>query len=97
MTYVLSWSTFFLLNGILLSLVFMGVLYIGGVFSKLSSEEFIDVVGLYFLLMIAILGFCLMLSTIFSNAQLAAQVITFIQLFGVAFSALLNIESFRKS
>ena len=37
-TYVLSWSAFFLLNGILLSLVFMGVLYIGGVFGKLSYD-----------------------------------------------------------
>lgn len=75
----------------------MCVLYIGGVFGKLSDEEIAEIVGLYFLLMIAILGFCLMLSTIFSDAQLAAQVLTFIQLFAVAFSALLNIESFRKS
>ena len=38
-TYVLSWSAFFLLNGILLTLVFMAVLFIGGIFSELSSQE----------------------------------------------------------
>jgi hypothetical protein len=53
--------------------------------------------GLYFLLMMAVFSFCLMLSSFFSDAQLASQVITFIQLFGVALFFLLRIDEFRNS
>ena len=53
--------------------------------------------GAYFLLMLAVFSFCLMLSSFFSDAQLAAQVLTFIQLFGVALFFLLRIDAFRNS
>jgi hypothetical protein len=53
--------------------------------------------GAYFLLMFAVFSFCLMLSCFFSDAQLAAQVLTFIQLFGVALYFLLKIDDFRNS
>lgn len=38
-----------------------------------------------------------MLSSFFSDAQLAAQVLTFMQLFGVALFFLLKIDEFRNS
>ena len=53
--------------------------------------------GAYFLLMLAVFSFCMMLSSFFSDAQLAAQVLTFLQLFGVALFFLLRIDAFRNS
>lgn len=53
--------------------------------------------GAYFLLMLALFSFCLMCSSFFSDAQLGAQVLTFVQLFGVALYFLLRIDGFRNS
>jgi hypothetical protein len=67
-SYLISWVVFFLLNGIILSGIFIAVLYFGGVFSNLSPDEILKMLGLYFLLLFAIFSFCLMLSSFFSNA-----------------------------
>ncbi len=95
--YLFSWITFFFLNGIFLSAVFIGILTAANVFSNLSIDLILQMLGLYFLLMLAIFSFCFMLSSFFSDAQLAAQVLTFIQLFGVALFFLLQIDAFRNS
>jgi hypothetical protein len=95
--YLISWMAFFLLNGLILSVKFIGILSIAGVFSDLSSEVIGQMFGLYFLLMFAVFSFCLMFSSFFSDSQLAAQVITFLQLLGVGLFFLLKIENFRNS
>jgi hypothetical protein len=96
-TYLLSWIVFFILNGIFLSVIFIVILVAAKVFSAMSIELIFQMLGLYFLLMIAVFSFSMMLASFFSNAQLASQVITFIQLFGVALFFLLRIEEFRNS
>ncbi len=96
-TYLLSWIVFFILNGIFLSVIFIVILLAAKVFSAMSIELILQMLGLYFLLMMAVFSFCLMLSSFFSDAQLASQVITFIQLFGVALFFLLRIDEFRNS
>lgn len=95
--YLFSWITFFLLNGLFLSVVFIAVLSGAKVFSTMEFNQILEMLAIYFLLMLAIFGFCLMLSSFFSDAQLAAQVLTFLQLFGVALFFLLKIDSFRNS
>jgi hypothetical protein len=96
-TYLLSWIVFFVLNGIFLSVIFIVILLAAKVFSTMSVDLIMQMLGLYFLLMLAVFSFCLMLSSFFSDAQLASQVITFIQLFGVALFFLLRIDEFRNS
>ena len=95
--YLLSWIVFFILNGIFLSVIFIVILLAAKVFSTMSVDLILQMLGLYFLLMLAVFSFCLMLSSFFSDAQLASQVITFIQLFGVALFFLLRIDEFRNS
>ena len=96
-SYLFSWILFFLLNGIFLSVVFIGILLGAKVFSTLSIDLVLEMFGLYFLLMLAVFSFCMMLSSFFSDAQLASQVITFLQLFGVALFFLLKIDEFKNS
>lgn len=95
--YLFSWIAFFLLNGIFLSAVFIAILSAAKVFSALSYEAILEMFGLYFLLMLAIFSFCMMFSSFFSDSQLAAQVLTFVQLFGVALFFLLRIDAFKNS
>lgn len=95
--YLISWIVFFLANGVLLSGIFVAILSAAGVFSSLSLGQIVQMFGLYFLLMFAIFSFCMMLAAFFSDSQLAAQVITFVQLLGVALYFLLKIESLRDS
>jgi hypothetical protein len=94
--YLLSWTCFFILNGILLSIIFIVLLGVAGVFDDQTLNIF-SMLGLYFLMMFATFSYCMMLSSFFSNAQMAAQVITFIQLLGIGFYFLLNVQSFRTS
>lgn len=96
-SYLLSWIVFFLLNGLFLSLVFIAILTGAGVFSSISTNMVIQMFALYFMLMLALFSFCMMLSSFFSDSQLASQVITFVQLFGVGFYFLLKVDSFRNS
>ena len=97
LTYLFSWIVFFLLNGLFISVLFIAILSGAGVFSSLSYDLILQMFGVYILLMLSIFSFCMMLSSFFSDAQLASQVLTFLQLFAVALFFLLKIDEFRNS
>jgi len=88
--YFTGWFTFFIINGIFLSVVFIGLLASVGVFND-SSFTFGTAIGLYILYMLASFSFVLFLSTFFSDALLASQMITFVQLLSSMLYYLLNI------
>jgi len=94
--YFSAWFSFFLLNGIFLSVVFIGLLALVGVFDN-SGFTFGTAVGLYILYMLASFSFVLFLSSFFSDALLASQIITFVQLLGSMLYFLLFVNQFRSS
>jgi hypothetical protein len=93
--YFAGWFTYFILNGVFLSVLFMGLLASAGVFN--DTFTFSTAVGLYILYMLASFSFVLFLSSFFSDAVMASQMITFIQLISTMLYFLLNIERFRNS
>jgi hypothetical protein len=92
--YLTGWLTFFIINGVFLSVVFIALLHAAGIFSS-SSFTIGTAMGLYVLYMVASFSFVLFLSTFFSDAILASQIITFVQIFGSMLYFLLNIQGFR--
>jgi hypothetical protein len=96
LSYISAWIVFYLINGILLSIVFIAQLAIIGVFDN-TGLDFGTAIGLYLLYMLASLSFVLFLSTFFEDATLASQIITFTQLLGSMLYFLLFVQAFRKS
>lgn len=94
--YYAGWMVYYLLNGIFLSLVFIGVLTGAGLFSG-SNTSFGEVLGLYFLYLVCSFSFVLFLTSFFQDAILASQIITFIQLLSSMLYFLLFIDGFRNS
>ena len=93
--YYSGWIVFYLIDGLIISVIFMGILSAANVFT--SFLPFGTALGLYFLYMVASFSFVLFLTCFFSDALLASQIITFIQLIGSILYYLLNIQSFRNS
>jgi hypothetical protein len=94
--YFSGWFAFFIINGIFLSVVYILILNGIGVFHN-ASAGFGNIIGLYILYMLASFSFVLFLSSFFSDALLASQVITFVQLLGSMLYYLLLVQSFRNS
>lgn len=94
--YYCAWMVFYLIDGFIISLIFMGILSAAGIFAG-SSLSFGTALGLYFLYLLASFSFVLFLSCFFQDALLASQVITFIQLIGSILYYLLYIQSFQNS
>lgn len=81
--YLLSWLFYFICNGIIIStimLVITRLLVITDDTKFAEGYSFSDLVPLYYLFMLANLGFVLLLSCFFDKAKTGAQAITFIQL-----------------
>lgn len=94
--YFTGWFLFFILNGVFLSAVYVGTLQGLGVFKE-STVSFGTIVGLYALYMLSSFSFVLFLSSFFSDALLASQIITFVQLLGSMLYNLLLIQGFASS
>jgi hypothetical protein len=94
--YFSGWFMFFISNGVFLSVVYIGLLHIVGAF-KDSSVSFGTILGVYILYMLASFSFVLFLSSFFSDALLASQIITFVQLLGSMLYYLLLVNGFRNS
>jgi hypothetical protein len=94
--YFSGWFAFFIFNGVYLSVIYILVLHWIGVFSQ-SSVSFGVIIGMYVLYMLASFSFVLFLSSFFSDALLASQIITFVQLLGSMLYYLLLVNSFRSS
>ena len=94
--YLTGWFMFFILNGVFLSVVYVGTLQGLGVFNN-STVSFGTIVGLYALYMLSSFSFVLFLSLFFSDALLASQIITFVQLLGSMLYNLLLIQGFASS
>lgn len=94
--YYSGWMAFFILNGIFLSVVFISIINGIGVFNNLSVS-FGTLIGVYVLYMLASFSFVLFLSTFFTDALLASQIITFVQLLGSMLYYLLLIKGFQQS
>lgn len=94
--YFAGWLLFFILNGVFLSVIYVGALQGIGVFND-ASVSFGTIVGLYSLYMLSSFSFVLFLSSFFSDALLASQIITFVQLLGSMLYNLLLIQGFAKS
>ena len=94
--YYSGWLFFSILNGIYISLLFIGILDAIGLFSE-ANNSFGQVLGLYFLYLLSTFSFVLLLSAFFNDSLLAAQIITFIQLLSSMLYFLIFIDSFRTS
>ncbi len=94
--YYCAWMFFYILNGLFLSIIFVGILEGVGIFNDIGIS-FPIMVLLYFLYLVCSFSFVLFLSVFFSDALLASQIITFFQLIGSTLYFLLYIPSFRNS
>ena len=94
--YYSGWMVFSILNGIFISVVFIGLLAATGLLSG-TGASFGEVFGLYFLYLIASFSFVLFLCSFFSDALLASQIITFVQLLSSMLYFLLYVSNFRSS
>lgn len=94
--YYCAWMLFYIINGLFLSVIFIGVLEAAGIFNDMGIS-FPIILLLYFLYLVCSFSFVLFLSVFFSDAMLASQVITFVQLIGSTLYFLLYIPSFRNS
>lgn len=95
-SFIASWIIFFIINGIIISVQYIGLLEVTGVFAK-SNISFGTILGLYALYMLASFSFVLFLASFFEEALLASQVITFVQLLGSMLYYLLLVKKFRQS
>ena len=77
--YLLAWLTYYLLNGFLVSLIMMLIFGFGVAshdkFNYAEGYGFINVIVIYYIYTISIVGFVLLLSNLFTKAKTAAQVI----------------------
>ena len=96
LAYFSGWFVFFILNGLILSLIFVGLIIVSGVLST-SYLSYGSFIGLYILFMLASLSFVLFISSFFSDATLASQIITFVQILSSLIYYLLFVTSFRTS
>jgi hypothetical protein len=87
-----AWITYFILNGLYISFVFIVPLQILNVF---NDSTFGDVIGLYILYMLSTFFFVLWISTFFNDAKMAAQTITFIQLLAILMYNLLYVPAYQ--
>lgn len=94
--YYMGWIVFNLINGLAVSLIFIGVLAITGLFSG-EDTNFGEIFGLYFLYLLASFSFVLFLCSFFSDAVLSSQIITFIQLLSSLLYFLVYIDDFSQS
>lgn len=94
--YYAGWMAYYLINGIFLSLVFIGILTAAGLINS-SNTSFGEVFGLYFLYLVCSFSFVLFLTSFFDDAILASQIITFVQLISAMLYFLLNIDGFKNS
>jgi len=82
-TYVLAWMLYFILNGLIITVVFMLItkfLIITDGTKFAEGYGFWDIVFLYFLFSLSNIGYVLLISCFFSKAKTGSQAITFIQL-----------------
>lgn len=83
-TYILAWLSYYLLNGFLVSLLMMLIFRFGVMpvddFQFADGYGFWNVVLLYYIYTISIIGFTFLLCNLFSKAKTAAQVWIFIYL-----------------
>ena len=63
-SFIASWIIFFIINGIIISVEYIGLLHVTGVFAK-SDISFGTILGLYALYMVASFSFVLFLSSFF--------------------------------
>lgn len=94
--YYSGWLVFNILNGVYISLLFIGILEAIGLFSE-STASFGQILGLYFLYLISTFSFVLLLSAFFNDSLLAAQIITFVQILSSMLYFLIYIDAFRAS
>lgn len=81
--YLFSWLFYFICNGVLISTIMLIITRLLVITDDTTFAEgygFWDLVPLYYLFMLANLGFVLLLSCFFDKAKTGAQAITFIQL-----------------
>ncbi len=94
--YYSGWMVFFIINGAILSLIYINVLNAIGIFKE-APVGLGTIIGLYILFMLASFSFVLFLSSFFSDALLASQIITFVQLISSMLYNLLLIKGFQNS
>ena len=94
--YFAGWFASFLSTGLVLSLIFTGLLNATNIYSE-TGVSYGEMLGLYLLYLYASFGFVLFLSSFFADATLASQLITFVQIISSFLFYLLNIKGFRES
>ena len=75
--YILSWLSYFFLNGLLVSLVMITImrLFVVTEYTKFASGHgFIDLACVYFLYTVSNIGYVMLLCTFFSKAKTGSQV-----------------------
>ena len=75
--YLLGWLTYYLLNALLVSAVMMLIFRFGVMTDEMNFKEgygFSNIVLIYVVYAISIIGFVLLISNFFNKAKTAAQV-----------------------
>jgi len=83
LSYILSWIVYFIMNGLLVSVVMMIIIKSLVITDQTQFAEgygFEHIALLYFLYTIANIGYVLIMCSFFSSAKTGSQAITFIQL-----------------
>ena len=83
MSYILSWIVYFIMNGLLISVVMMIILKFLVITHDTNFAEgydFWNIALLYFLYSLANIGYVLIMCSFFTNAKTGSQAITFISL-----------------
>ena len=82
-SYLLAWLVYFVMNGLIISVVTLVVMGVAVVDDDTKFENgygFVDLVPLYLLFVLSNIGYVMMLCCFFSKVKTGAQAITFIQL-----------------
>lgn len=81
-TYYLSWLIYFILNAVYVCTIMLIILYFGVIrpnndFAFVEGYGFVNIIVLYFLYSLSIIGFVLVLSAFFNKAKMGAQVLVY--------------------
>lgn len=83
-TYYASWLIYFIVNAVYVCLIMLLIVYFGVVrhetFIFVEGYGFANIVLLYFLYALSIIGFVLVFSAFFNKAKIAAQAMIFVQI-----------------
>lgn len=81
-TYYASWLIYFIVNAVYVCLIMLLIVYFGVVrhetFIFVEGYGFANIVLLYFLYALSIIGFVLVFSAFFNKAKIAAQVLVYL-------------------